>query len=142
MQLNPARGRKLVIRSVSTYCTFARFMQLNPARGRKLEVCRERYGAKKEQGLCSSTPRGDGNQTSTDKYTRMIDWQVYAAQPREGTETTRARPSVSRESRFMQLNPARGRKPSSPNGNRNVKAQVYAAQPREGTETCSTRYPM
>ena len=110
-------------------------MQLNPARGRKLE-------------FHVVSPQGFG---------------VYAAQPREGTETRHRylRHHARRSERFMQLNPARGRKPvvvitleasflprfmqlnparGRKQGNyaahRRKPERVYAAQPREGTETC------
>ena len=60
MQLNPARGRKpsdfVDILSLS----LTRFMQLNPARGRK-PVMEISYAPRAFMGLCSSTPRGDGN---------------------------------------------------------------------------------
>ena len=160
MQLNPARGRKQILlvnvmvlfdntvyaaqprEGTETYHQSpfpagrrrARFMQLNPARGRKLHepdsLCRLHYG------LCSSTPRGDGNWHAI-HYTIIHDGI-----------------------RFMQLNPARGRKPgeyllyqgafqrglcsSTPRGDGNemwravlphAGVSVYAAQPREGTET-------
>ena len=59
MQLNPARGRKLAI-PTAILSGQPRFMQLNPARGRKLQ-----------QKLVTQ---------------RVMD-RVYAAQPREGTET-------------------------------------------------------
>ena len=62
-------------------------------------------------GLCSSTPRGDGNCMAY-HYTHSSYVEVYAAQPREGTETRRL-PGVMSSAcarRFMQLNPARGRK--------------------------------
>ena len=90
--------------------TSSRFMQLNPARGRKRSVIiilpRVIYG------LCSSTPRGDGNP--------ML--------PSYHSGTSRAG--------FMQLNPARGRKQLIINFAQEVnKVAVYAAQPREGTET-------
>ena len=94
-----------------------------------------------EHGLCSSTPRGDGNSSSSTGYSASVTTLVYAAQPREGTETQslnrlnpnsrlyglcsstprgdgnvnyvpRGRP-ISLEW-FMQLNPARGRKPFHP----------------------------
>ena|GEM_PF-7067077 len=113
-------------------------------------------------GLCSSTPRGDGNQYHDAKSSNSCGL-VYAAQPREGTETrlSRARSRWS-PSRFMQLNPARGRKPIesyiwaeqvlvprfmqlNPARGRKLNGKidngrcplfkVYAAQPREGTET-------
>ena len=115
-------------------------------------------------GLCSSTPRGDGNGnvsvtvdgkevlkvyaaqpregTETGAFDKLSDpldkFEVYAAQPREGTETMRWMLRIHRRSipRFMQLNPARGRKPDeivSRKGDHFT--LVYAAQPREGTET-------
>ena len=62
------------------------FMQLNPARGRKL--CGARTAIKcYSHGLCSSTPRGDGNVSAHYAHTFRDHFAVYAAQPREGTET-------------------------------------------------------
>ena len=113
MQLNPARGRKrqVIVRGSCPHCfsglcsstprgdgnltqkvaptqsSQSRFMQLNPARGRKLGLIFwviPRYAG---VGLCSSTPRGDGNSTSAHATGRSI-----------------------LSERFMQLNPARGRK--------------------------------
>ena len=118
-------------------------MQLNPARGRKLDVWRRHAATRiSRRGLCSSTPRGDGNvQSETREPSRKpvglcsstprgdgnfrpptVDWRgtfslVYAAQPREGTETGDV-------IRIHVLD----------------MSSVYAAQPREGTETC-TRSP-
>ena len=113
MQLNPARGRKLD--KVHSYHTRNRhrFMQLNPARGRKLTpvplVIRNR-NLDILQGLCSSTPRGDGNKHGSLRR-KLSFCKVYAAQPREGTETRiSSLVSICRIARFMQLNPARGRK--------------------------------
>ena len=40
----------------------------------------------RNNGLCSSTPRGDGN-LSLAFLEATLDLVVYAAQPREGTET-------------------------------------------------------
>ena len=84
MQLNPARGRKpsrhygrITLESNEVYAAqpregtetlqasshlwwFPRFMQLNPARGRKLSECGAHHWYS-VHGLCSSTPRGDGN---------------------------------------------------------------------------------
>ena len=114
------------------------FMQLNPARGRKLS----RSGflhSRKYRRVYAAQPR-EGTETRhylTDDITILGD-EVYAAQPREGTETTYHNRCTRRASRarFMQLNPARGRK--------HIKTaaiplktfiMVYAAQPREGTET-------
>ena len=60
-------------------------MQLNPARGRKLD------GAYSISALAYEL--------------------VYAAQPREGTETgSRVTETPAKSFGFMQLNPARGRK--------------------------------
>ena len=68
----------------------------------------------------------------------MFDYKVYAAQPREGTETLGIwAPSPCSMHWFMQLNPARGRKQVP--GDEYLCDEmyaVYAAQPREGTETC------
>ena len=63
-------------------------------------------------GLCSSTPRGDGNPYASvgSKFANPL---VYAAQPREGTETYLLTPEF----------------------HIGVIVVVYAAQPREGTET-------
>ena len=85
MQLNPARGRKLHPLPLGRGSGIGRFMQLNPARGRKQEVVELIMAAKPHAvyaaqpregtetntalmiashgllGLCSSTPRGDGN---------------------------------------------------------------------------------
>ena len=66
---------------------------------------------------------------------------VYAAQPREGTETQNWDESGNRLNgkRFMQLNPARGRKHLTiDHCLRQIPVMVYAAQPREGTETRHT----
>ena len=137
-------------------------MQLSPARGRKQARYRHLEHHVDIEGLCSSAPRGDGNSWvkpsviyrgfysglyssaprgdgNSYAYTHALhEWNclVYAAQPREGTETNawqpRMTPSSSRglcssaprgdgnkigtkaptalTARFMQLNPARGRK--------------------------------
>ena len=85
-------------------------MQLNPARGRKRH-----------------TTRG-----FRERYSSM----VYAAQPREGTETlTKDSSTYFGRYRFMQLNPARGRKRVFDHWVMCMFRKVYAAQPREGTET-------
>ncbi len=115
MQLNPARGRKLdngivcVLFHFLGLCSstprgdgnlqhpflvvftifFQRFMQLNPARGRKLKLISARTLPHHITGLCSSTPRGDGNFGLFDEG--VIRFHVW----------------------FMQLNPARGRKPKA-----------------------------
>ena len=164
-------------------------MQLNPARGRKQMLWVLTVG-NKTQGLCSSTPRGDGNpyvamtiatplvsrfmqlnpargrkRFLSSKLTNTCDG-VYAAQPREGTETEdlykgseayeghglcsstprgdgNLRQSITNgihagTEGFMQLNPARGRKLDKPSRSSHYHiVMVYAAQPREGTETCA-----
>ena len=69
---------------------------------------------------------------------RDIDFfiKVYAAQPREGTETTAILLFLSSTATwFMQLNPARGRKHKTLDEPNAISLEVYAAQPREGTET-------
>ena len=117
-------------------------MQLNPARGRKQDV-HIFFQLPISLGLCSSTPRGDGN-LDIDDYgeTREVK-AVYAAQPREGTETAESLLAVGKASRrFMQLNPARGRKLDRHEYEYKSNSRVYAAQPREGTETIAYRHSM
>ncbi len=133
MQLNSARGRKLVWRLMASSslrraglcsstprgdgnssATMTRSMvtshglcSYNPARGRKHQ--RNRLASTRhEMGLCSSTPRGDGNYLH--KEIKNIRDKVYTAQPREGTETRWVLEMLGNNGRFMQLNPARGRK--------------------------------
>ena len=72
MQLNPARGRKLVYKIAIIAGWIHRFMQLNPARGRKHDMS------------TASIPRSP---------------RVYAAQPREGTETPSTTPGDRRRLR-------------------------------------------
>ena len=161
MQLNPARGRKPTFKHPRVVSPMARFMQLNPARGRKHELAPEvpvpwyqpglcsstprgdgnhsqlaSSCSSRSNGLCSSTPRGDGNNSILDEISSISNLKVYAAQPREGTETSTdvntslncieiglcsstprgdgngeeaCHPPPPAEG-FMQLNPARGRK--------------------------------
>ena len=85
-------------------------MQLNPARGRKQCV----LGGTDESPcpVYAAQPR-EGTETQTSRsFRRVLPPGVYAAQPREETETGGAT--------------RRARSPSD---------AVYAAQPREGTET-------
>ena len=86
-------------------------MQLNPARGRKRVTFCDLHPRHMTLGLCSSTPRGDGNSKFVTKY-----FIIFCQ-------------------RFMQLNPARGRKHELGFVNNKEDTMVYAAQPREGTET-------
>ena len=137
MQLNPARGRKPVSpRLWLPQLSYTRFMQLNPARGRKLKTAITGTSDAKSKGLCSSTPRGDGNE-KVKNYAKISFSTVYAAQPRKGTETRR-RCFVVIATQVW------GLCSSTPRGDGNsprskLKASftntVYAAQPREGTET-------
>ena len=137
MQLNPARGRKRLARRARSPSDAPRFMQLNPARGRKHQrvvgtslpyfpfglcsstprgdgnlFCKSiKSHARVAYGLCSSTPRGDGNSKPDYRHSHKDRCKrVYAAQPREGTETVKISPTTCETPRFMQLNPARGRK--------------------------------
>ena len=85
-----------------------------PREGTETRVRLSRPRTPSDCGLCSSTPRGDGN-----------------------VKLRKASTSLNLV-RFMQLNPARGRKLEEGGGEvDHVLVMVYAAQPREGTETCS-----
>ena len=91
-------------------------MQLNPARGRK-HVTHFQTFEPLRKGVYAAQPR-EG--TETGNFVRgKVDqlYLVYAAQPREGTETL---PRVARAALWL--------------------SKVYAAQPREGTETLSLRF--
>ena len=89
-------------------------------------------------GLCSSTPRGDGNKLSLSAETVSYSTKVYAAQPREGTETVLVvvgalLPHLA----VYAAQPREGTETRQWNSINNwmKKVMVYAAQPREGTET-------
>ena len=87
MQLNPARGRKPISMRGYPRATQVRFMQLNPARGRKLFKVPAK-GAFPLEEVYAAQPR-EGTETLTiilvGFHTKRV--LVYAAQPREGTET-------------------------------------------------------
>ena len=100
-------------------------LQLIPARGRKPNDTRTPRTAKS----CNLSPRGDGNI----RFTRLLATDLkVATYPREGTETALYPLSTGR-ALWLQLIPARGRKPSC--------LPVFFVQcfvatyPREGTET-------
>ena len=111
-------------------------MQLNPARGRKLWILDE-LKIRLMAGLCSSTPRGDGNSTNHERnQLKLIKWFMQLNPARGRKPVAMPRDSGGYQMRFMQLNPARGRKQSL-DGVTHIEdmGAVYAAQPREGTET-------
>ena len=93
MQLNPARGRKHANKMGTDVEMIQHgFMQLNPARGRKLVIWFALI-LWRLIGLCSSTSRGDGNFPIA-RFIKFLKSLVYAAQPREGTETHLTRQSA------------------------------------------------
>ena len=111
-------------------------MQLNPARGRKQALDKTNIVGLKNHGLCSSTPRGDGNHVLRGPY-QLARNEVYAAQPREGTETTSALCRIPRyPPKVYAAQPREGTETSTHAHTRmRMNSSVYAAQPREGTET-------
>ena len=137
MQLNPARGRKLNSDGTVTLTYKNGFMQLNPARGRKLEAYCQNRAEEYGYGLCSSTPRGDGN-SQAPTASKLPKERFMQLNPARGRKRVRRRyeggshqeglcsstprgdgnvadllSSCDVSVRFMQLNPARGRKPAS-----------------------------
>ena len=137
MQLNPARGRKHFLSAGNKMSLKKWFMQLNPARGRKLTQCSFVMACYSIHGLCSSTPRGDGNNSNINSNMDSNTSRFMQLNPARGRKRQEcAYGQGVREQRFMQLNPARGRK-HDPNLDVPAvsKCEVYAAQPREGTET-------
>ena len=143
-------------------------MQLNPARGRKPCQPFSTAGKQTGVGLCSSTPRGDGNMVIRigAKVERALGFMqlnpargrkhlprraVRSLHPHRFMQLNPARgrkhllaPASSRAliSRFMQLNPARGRKRGCTCSACRTPARVYAAQPREGTETSLLQFDL
>ena len=89
MQLNPARGRKLKIASKRLQGITGKVYAAQPREGTETSLCTLRGSCMSSFGLCSSTPRGDGNAMW------IGAWRGFP------------------HSRFMQLNPARGRKHST-----------------------------
>ena len=137
MQLNPARGRKRARYGLTAGNPFREVYAAQPREGTETLFSIHILDLRPRKGLCSSTPRGDGNSHNA-AVISVITGVVYAAQPREGTETRcrRRRYRDGRAPRFMQLNPARGRKLQQRIPNPSISGYaVYAAQPREGTET-------
>ena len=164
MQLNPARGRKLddlshlvsVTKVVyaaqpregtETHQSMPRlgrmpiwFMQLNPARGRKHLGDGCGSGNCCCCGLCSSTPRGDGN-------SRLVaEWTLRRQGLGLCSSTPRGDGNFQKEGVFDHRVMC-GLCSSTPRGDGNYFSimsfidafllGVYAAQPREGTETRS-----
>ena len=115
MQLNPARGRKPVGNLASNGISAPLVYAAQPREGTETRVVLWAYICVGILGLCSSTPRGDGNNLLAVILRDLLVETVYAAQPREGTETCTGRLVTQKTLwRFMQLNSARGRKQASP----------------------------
>ena len=110
MQLNPARGRKLTI------------LPAPQAERRCLGLCsstprgdgnrdRDARNQGKSQGLCSSTPRGDGNFRLLAALKAPCAGGLCSSTPRgDGNLLSKHKCCNLFADRFMQLNPARGRK--------------------------------
>jgi len=110
MQLNPARGRKRVVVVRLIYvASGCRFMQLNPARGRK-QTNANAYHDQLTHGLCSSTPRGDGNSDKSEAKRESSIRGLCSSTPRGDGNEMYLVDNAPACYRFMQLNPARGRK--------------------------------
>ena len=86
-------------------------MQLNPARGRKLGR-HKALNSTRRLKVYAAQPREGTETTHLFSFLARKVCQVYAAQPREGTETYALLYEHAQlaDTRFMQLNPARGRK--------------------------------
>ena len=113
-------------------------MQLNPARGRKLIQIDGQPNYAHGHGLCSSTPRGDGNSHAWPHWSPGVYMGLCSSTPRgDGNMFGVPHSCTHALPWFMQLNPARGRKLCANSVKTHVFfLSVYAAQPREGTETC------
>ena len=62
--------------------SYAWFMQLNPARGRKLSVSSTARAPDTNKGLCSSTPRGDGNFCPIASHLFGLSYGLCSSTPR------------------------------------------------------------
>ena len=111
-------------------------MQLNPARGRKLIQRRSSITAAMS-AVYAAQPR-EGTETVCITLTRnnMLH-MVYAAQPREGTETRNFRVQSYLPISVYAAQPREGTETSALESLSGAIILVYAAQPREGTETQS-----
>ena len=138
MQLNPARRRKPVALAGRSSAISARGLCSSTPRGdgNSHGLCGVQHIM--GEGLCSSTPRGDGNSSSTLIISRSSRLGLCSSTPRgDGNNSLNDRRCPPFLAWFMQLNPARGRKlvicRLCPHSFSPI--PVYAAQPREGTET-------
>ena len=137
MQLNPARGRKLQEGCDSVFKRLGGLCSSTPRGDGNLQQLQGSLEANVGPGLCSSTPRGDGNSviTGVPPSNRTRFMQLNPARGRKRLWVSLLSLLVAR---FMQLNPARERKPIESVYHVLASAHVvYAAQPREGTETTS-----
>ena len=111
MQLNPARGRKPVLLSVVLKPSWGEVYAAQPREGTETRAHPKKGGDHESPGLCSSTPRGDGN---TDALPKIYSCPGGFMQlnPARGRKLSPWISLIGRslKSRFMQLNPARGRK--------------------------------
>ena len=87
MQLNPARGRKHLSLGKAPKEEDELVYAAQPREGTETSARRSIASTGFLAGLCSSTPRGDGNSERVPVASSRRTESVYAAQPREGTET-------------------------------------------------------
>ena len=137
MQLNPARGRKHQARNFIIHHCFFRVYAAQPREGTETYLVFCGGAGTHKPGLCSSTPRGDGNSADIISAITSPHHGLCSSTPRgDGNDEILYMGYGVLVFRFMQLNPARGRKLSVVYlGMRDLDGRVYAAQPREGTET-------
>ena len=110
MQLNPARGRKLK-RPYGKGRSYAKVYAAQPREGTEtvLPVSQTRH--QRMLGLCSSTPRGDGNSDGSAANCAHKSRGLCSSTPRgDGNTISALVLGFPFSVRFMQLNPARGRK--------------------------------
>ena len=111
-------------------------MQLNPARGRKLETLYTAISMAERFGLCSSTPRGDGNSSPMPRYVRLFIFGLCSSTPRGDGNTLYAHKVLTLCSSVYAAQPREGTETASSHlPSLHIYSTVYAAQPREGTET-------
>ena len=143
----PREGTETIpAKSFATWVLLVLVYAAQPREGTETLINLGQHGSTRHNVVYAAQPR-EGTETILGMIiiSYMHDTLVYAAQPREGTETpghcTRLVPTLLFG--FMQLNPARGRKPyTKGRPHTEQPKQVYAAQPREGTETRPAPTPL
>ena len=84
----PREGTETALWASAFSCALAQVYAAQPREGTETKCYLDTNKLNIILGLCSSTPRGDGNAYMSHILFGQRTYLVYAAQPREGTETS------------------------------------------------------